>query len=57
MCFVLTWQILANVKKITLHQYLSYLEAAFLVHIVKRADQKAGRFQRENFFKILGIYV
>ncbi|MDI9363400.1 MAG: ATP-binding protein [Flavobacterium sp.] len=42
----------SGVKKTTLRQYLSYLEAAFLVHLVKRVDQKAGRFQRENFFKI-----
>lgn len=42
----------SGVKKTILRQYLSYLEAAFLVHIVKRVDQKAGRFQRENFFKI-----
>lgn len=42
----------SGVKKTTLRQYLSYLEAAFLVNIVKRVDQKAGRFQRENFFKI-----
>jgi predicted AAA+ superfamily ATPase len=42
----------SGVKKTTLRQYLSYLEAAFLVHTVKRVDQKAGRFQRENFFKI-----
>jgi uncharacterized protein len=42
----------SGVKKIILRQYLSYLEAAFLVHVVKRVDQKAGRFQRENFFKI-----
>lgn len=42
----------SGVKKTTLRQYLSYLEAAFLIHIVKRVDQKAGRFQRENFFKI-----
>lgn len=42
----------SGVRKTTLRQYLSYLEAAFLVHIVKRVDQKAGRFQRENFFKI-----
>ncbi|MEP7266566.1 MAG: ATP-binding protein [Saprospiraceae bacterium] len=42
----------SGVKKTTIRQYLSYLEAAFLVHIVKRVDQKAGRFQRENFFKI-----
>lgn len=42
----------SGVKKAILRQYLAYLEAAFLVHIVKRVDQKAGRFQRENFFKI-----
>lgn len=42
----------SGVKKPTLRQYLSYLEAAFLIHIVKRIDHKAGRFQRENFFKI-----
>jgi uncharacterized protein len=42
----------SGVKKTTLRQYLAYLEAAFLVHLVKRVDQKAGRFQRENFFKI-----
>lgn len=42
----------SGVKKPILRQYLSYLEAAFLVHTVKRVDQKAGRFQRENFFKI-----
>lgn len=42
----------SGVRKATLRQYLGYLEAAFLVHIVKRVDQKAGRFQRENFFKI-----
>lgn len=42
----------SGVKKTILRQYLSYLEAAFLVHPVKRVDQKAGRFQRDNFFKI-----
>jgi len=42
----------SGVRKTTLRQYLAYLEAAFLIHIVKRVDQKAGRFQRENFFKI-----
>lgn len=42
----------SGVKKVTLRQYLTYLEAAFLIHLVKRVDQKAGRFQRENFFKI-----
>jgi predicted AAA+ superfamily ATPase len=42
----------SGVKKLTLRQYLSYLEAAFLIHIVKRVDQKGVRFQRENFFKM-----
>lgn len=42
----------SGVRKATLKQYISYLEAAFLIHIVRRIDQRAGRFQRENFFKI-----
>ena len=42
----------SGVRKATLKQYLAYLEAAFLVHLVRRVDQKAGRFQRDNFFKI-----
>jgi predicted AAA+ superfamily ATPase len=42
----------SGVKKKDLRQYLDYLNAAFLIHLVKRVDQKAGRFQRENFFKI-----
>jgi predicted AAA+ superfamily ATPase len=42
----------SGVKKATLRQYLTYLEAAFLAYLVKRVDQKAGRFQRENFFKL-----
>jgi predicted AAA+ superfamily ATPase len=42
----------SGVRKSILRQYLSYLEAAFLIQIVKRVDQRAGRFQRENFFKI-----
>ena len=42
----------SGVKKTTIRQYIAYLEAAFLIHLVKRVDQKAGKFQRENFFKI-----
>lgn len=42
----------SGIKKPVIRQYLAYLEAAFLVHLVKRVDQKAGRFQRENFFKL-----
>jgi len=42
----------SGVRKNLIRQYISYLEAAFLVHLVKRVDQKAGKFQRENFFKI-----
>jgi predicted AAA+ superfamily ATPase len=38
--------------KNTIKKYLEYLEAAFLIKIIKRVDQSGKRFQRENFFKI-----
>jgi uncharacterized protein len=38
--------------KNTIKKYLEYLEAAFLIKIVKRIDQSGKRFQRDNFFKI-----
>ena len=38
--------------KNTIKKYLEYLEAAFLIKIVKRVDQAGKRFQRDNFFKI-----
>lgn len=42
----------SGVRKNIIRQYLTYLEAAFLIRTHRRIDQKAGRFQRENFFKI-----
>lgn len=42
----------AQVQKNTLRKYLEYLEAAFLIKIVRRIDQSGKRFQRDNFFKI-----
>ncbi len=38
--------------KNTIKKYLEYLEAAFLIKIVKRIDYAGKRFQRDNFFKI-----
>ncbi|MFZ4559582.1 MAG: ATP-binding protein [Saprospiraceae bacterium] len=38
--------------KNTIKKYLEYLEAAFLIKIVRRIDQSGKRFQRDNFFKI-----
>jgi predicted AAA+ superfamily ATPase len=42
----------AQVQKNTLKKYLEYLEAAFLIKIIRRIDQGGKRFQRDNFFKI-----
>lgn len=41
-----------GVQKITIKKYIEYLEAAFLLKIVRRVDQNAKRFQRDNYFKI-----
>ena len=41
-----------GVKKDTLHKYLEYLEAAFLIKIIHRTDNTAKRYQRERNFKI-----
>jgi predicted AAA+ superfamily ATPase len=38
--------------KNTIKKYLEYLEAAFLIRLVRRVDQAGKRFQRDNFFKI-----
>jgi predicted AAA+ superfamily ATPase len=38
--------------KSTIKKYLEYLEAAFLIKIVRRVDQSGKRFQRDNLFKI-----
>ena len=38
--------------KKSIKKYLEYLEAAFLIKIVRRIDQSGKRFKRDNFFKI-----
>ena len=47
-----TLSVKSGIPKITIRKYLEYLEAAFLIKIVKRLDQSGKRFQRDNFFKI-----
>lgn len=42
----------SGTPKNTIKKYLEYLEAAFLIKVVKRVDQAGKRFQRDNFFKI-----
>lgn len=42
----------SQVPKNTLKKYLEYLEAAFLIKLVRRIDQSGKRFKRDNFFKI-----
>lgn len=42
----------SGTPKSTIKKYLEYLEAAFLIKIVKRLDQAGKRFHRDNFFKI-----
>ncbi|MCX6161968.1 MAG: ATP-binding protein [Ignavibacteriae bacterium] len=42
----------SHVDKYLIKKYLQYLEAAFLIHIVKRLDETAKKFKRENFYKI-----
>ena len=42
----------SGVKKETLKKYISYLEAAFLVKVVRRTDDTARHYQRETQFKI-----
>ena len=47
-----TLSVKSGIPKITIRKYLEYLEAAFLIKIVKRLDQSGKRFQRDNIFKI-----
>jgi len=42
----------SHVDKYLIKKYLSYLEAAFLIRIVKRIDDAGKKFKRENFFKV-----
>ena len=42
----------SGVKKDTMKKYLEYLEAAFLIKIINKVDQKAKFYQRISSFKI-----
>lgn len=42
----------SGVQKETLKKYINYLEAAFLIRVVKRTDETAKSYQRETQFKI-----
>ena len=42
----------SGVQKETLKKYINYLEAAFLIQVVRRTDDTAKSYQRETQFKI-----
>ena len=42
----------SGVKKEVVKKYIQYLEAAFLIRLVKRSDDTAKRYQRDITFKI-----
>lgn len=42
----------SGVKKETLKKYINYLEAAFLIKVIRRTDNTAKQYQRETQFKI-----
>lgn len=42
----------SGIQKETLKKYVRYLEAAFLMKVVRRTDDTAKRYQRETQFKI-----
>ncbi len=42
----------SGVQKETLKKYINYLEAAFLIQVVRRTDDTAKNYQRETQFKI-----
>lgn len=42
----------SGVQKETLKKYINYLEAAFLIQVVRRTDDTARSYQRETQFKI-----
>lgn len=42
----------SHVEKYLIKKYLTYLEASFLIKIVKRIDEAGKRFKRENYYKI-----
>lgn len=42
----------SGVKKETLRKYIQYLQAAFLIKVIRRTDDTAKNYQRETQFKI-----
>ncbi len=42
----------SGVAKNTIKKYIGYLEAAFLITVLHRVDQKGKMFKRANFFKV-----
>ncbi len=42
----------SGIQKETLKKYINYLEAAFLIKVVRRTDDTAKKYQRETQFKI-----
>lgn len=42
----------SGVNKPTLMKYIEYLEAAFLIKIIRRIDECGKKFTRQNYFKI-----
>lgn len=42
----------SGVRKDTLKKYINYLEAAFLIKVIRRTDDNAKQYQRETQFKI-----
>lgn len=42
----------SGVNKETIKKYINYLEAAFLIQVVRRTDDTAKKYQRETQFKI-----
>lgn len=42
----------SGIRKETVKKYLDYLEAAFLIKVLKRVDQNAKRFERMTTFKV-----
>lgn len=42
----------SGVRKDLLKKYINYLEAAFLIRVIRRTDDNAKRYQRETSFKI-----
>lgn len=42
----------SGVPKNTIKKYITYLESAYLIKIVRRIDQNGKKFKRDNFFKI-----